>query len=81
MTENNLEYSGPELIDRYQRHTLTPRLGTPEDVAGLVAFLASEEAEFITGEIVYVDGGFLAHFPTLAEATEAAQRTADGHPS
>jgi hypothetical protein len=31
-------------------------------------------ARFITGEIVYVDGGFLAHFPTLAEATDAAER-------
>ena len=72
MTENNLEYSGPELIARYERHTLTPRLGTPEDVANLVAFLFSDEAAFISGEIVYVDGGFLAHFPTLAEAAEAA---------
>jgi NAD(P)-dependent dehydrogenase (short-subunit alcohol dehydrogenase family) len=72
LTETNLEYSGPELIDRYERHTLTPRLGTPDDVANLVCFLASDEAEFISGEIVYVDGGFLAHFPTLAEAVEAA---------
>ncbi len=67
MTENNLEYSGPELIARYERHTLTPRLGTPEDVANLVAFLFSDEAAFITGEIVYVDGGFLSHFPTLGD--------------
>jgi NAD(P)-dependent dehydrogenase (short-subunit alcohol dehydrogenase family) len=36
------------------------RLGTPEDVAQLVAFLASEQASWITGETVRVDGGILA---------------------
>jgi len=34
------------------------RLGKPEDVAGLVRFLCSDEAEFITGQIIGVDGGF-----------------------
>lgn len=36
------------------------RLGTPEDVAHLVAFLASDAAQWITGETVRVDGGLLA---------------------
>ncbi|KAA2252968.1 SDR family oxidoreductase [Solihabitans fulvus] len=36
------------------------RLGTPEDVARLVAFLASDAASWITGETVRVDGGLLA---------------------
>ena len=34
------------------------RLGTPEDVAQAVAFLASEKASFITGQILTADGGF-----------------------
>ncbi len=34
------------------------RLGTPEDVAELVAFLASDKASFITGQIIAADGGF-----------------------
>ena len=36
------------------------RLGKPEDVAQLVAFLASDQAAWITGETVRVDGGMLA---------------------
>lgn len=35
------------------------RLGTPEDVAALVSFLCSDRAEFITGQIIGVDGGFV----------------------
>jgi len=34
------------------------RLGTPIDVANLIAFLASEKASFITGQMIGVDGGF-----------------------
>ena len=35
------------------------RLGTPEEVAAAVAFLASSEADFITGQILGVNGGFV----------------------
>jgi gluconate 5-dehydrogenase len=37
------------------------RWGTPEDIASAAVFLASPAADFITGQIVYVDGGWLAH--------------------
>lgn len=36
------------------------RLGTPEDVANIVLFLASEKSNFITGQVISVDGGWLA---------------------
>ncbi|HEX2298647.1 MAG TPA: SDR family oxidoreductase, partial [Pseudonocardiaceae bacterium] len=39
------------------------RLGTPQDVAGLVAFLVSDGASWITGETIRVDGGLLATGP------------------
>jgi 3-oxoacyl-[acyl-carrier protein] reductase len=38
--------------------TLVRRLGEPRDVANAVAFLVSDEASFITGQILTVDGGY-----------------------
>jgi glucose 1-dehydrogenase len=38
------------------------RLGTPDDVAGLVAFLCSEDAAYITGSTFVVDGGLMRHY-------------------
>jgi 3-oxoacyl-[acyl-carrier protein] reductase len=35
------------------------RLGNPEDVANLAAFLASENASYITGQVINVDGGMV----------------------
>ena len=35
------------------------RLGTPEDIAGAVSFLASDKASFMTGQILTADGGFI----------------------
>jgi 3-oxoacyl-[acyl-carrier protein] reductase len=41
-----------------------PRQGTPEDVAGAVAFLASDDASYITGTRIFVDGGMDAQLRT-----------------
>jgi glucose 1-dehydrogenase len=38
------------------------RLGTPEDVAGLVAFLASKDADYVTGATFFVDGGLIRSY-------------------
>jgi 3-oxoacyl-[acyl-carrier protein] reductase len=38
-----------------------PRRGTAADIAGVVAFLASDEASFITGQLINVDGGWAMH--------------------
>lgn len=45
-------------IAAIREETPLARMGKPEDIAGAVAFLASEEADFITGQVFTVDGGW-----------------------
>jgi citronellol/citronellal dehydrogenase len=47
----------PELVEASRQRTLAKRLGTPEEVAELCAYLASDAASFVTGETWYIDGG------------------------
>lgn len=56
-TEMNAVYSEAELAALAEQ-TPIPRLGTPRDIASLVSFLASDGAEFITGQVISSDGGF-----------------------
>lgn len=49
------------------RHQLLAREGRPEDVASVVAFLASPASAFMTGADLRADGGVLAHLPSYAD--------------
>ncbi|MDQ3696629.1 MAG: SDR family oxidoreductase, partial [Gemmatimonadota bacterium] len=48
-----------EVRTRLAGHIPLERLGTPSDVAGVVAFLASDHAAYITGQVFVVDGGMV----------------------
>jgi NAD(P)-dependent dehydrogenase (short-subunit alcohol dehydrogenase family) len=48
----------PEIRADYQRRTLLPRFGEPRDVAFAALYLASDEASFVTGSTLVVDGGW-----------------------
>ncbi|MGW0299647.1 SDR family NAD(P)-dependent oxidoreductase [Streptomyces anthocyanicus] len=48
-----------EEVDGYAASVPSGRLGTPQDIANVVAFLLSEEASFVNGAVIPVDGGLL----------------------
>lgn len=54
--------SKPELISKLENNISLQRLGDPEDVAAVVAFLASDDAKYVTGSTYTVDGGLEYHY-------------------
>ena len=62
-TENSVLNSLPDqvqdLLRSWHKRGWTPmgRLGTPEDIGNVVALFCSEQASWITGQIIYADGG------------------------
>ena len=77
------EYDGQGEEAKRKRAETVPlgRVGYPDDVAGTMTFLASEDASYITGQVVYVDGGILAQVRSpqvdapLPESVRAQLRT------
>lgn len=57
-TDMNKHLNAEDMAE-LRAETPLERLGTPEDIAETVAFLASEQAGFITGQIIGVNGGFV----------------------
>jgi 3-oxoacyl-[acyl-carrier protein] reductase len=47
----------PQARERYEQMAALKRLGTPDDIARVVLFLASDDSRFITGQTIVVDGG------------------------
>jgi meso-butanediol dehydrogenase/(S,S)-butanediol dehydrogenase/diacetyl reductase len=53
-------FDNDSLLEAFERRIALGRPGEPEDIAGPVAFLASEDARFVTGVNMAVDGGLSA---------------------
>lgn len=64
-TAANLERHGGLTSDELRAQVPAGRMGRPEEVAALVAWLASDEAAYVTGTTVVVDGGFETYGPTV----------------
>lgn len=55
-------FSDPDWVRRTSNRIPLGRTGTPEDLAGIVVFLASDASDYITGEMIFVDGGIKAGY-------------------
>lgn len=63
-------WSNPRMQEWNRKNTPLGRLGQPKDMIGAAVFLASEASAFMTGQIIFVDGGFSAGICwPIAEAT------------
>ena len=58
----------PALVQLNVDAALTPTLPEPDDIAAIVAFLASDDARFLTGQLIRADGGTTAHLATYSDA-------------
>ena len=59
-------FLGSIMVDRY---------GCPEDIAHAAVYFGSDEAAYVTGQIINVDGGMNSHAPTVAQFREMGSRT------
>lgn len=68
LSEEAIARTPQESLEQLAEHCMLPRLGVPEDIAKVVAFLVSDDAFYITAQLLQVDGGLLDHAPQMAEA-------------
>ena len=57
----------PPVLDILRRNHLGHRFGTSEEIANVMAFLASDDSSFINGTDVRADGGMFSHVPQMSE--------------
>jgi 3-oxoacyl-[acyl-carrier protein] reductase len=57
MLRASLTVMGEEKAKAFIRSVPLERMGRPEEIASVVRFLVSEEASYITGQVIYVNGG------------------------
>lgn len=61
LTQRVLDHVSPELLERRRKERAIARDEQPADVVAVIVFLASDDAAFITGQLLNVDGGVVKH--------------------
>ncbi len=67
LTPAAIENLTPEQRETFTKYNSLPYSGQPEDIAGIIAFLASEDARYISGQTIIADGGMSCHNPTAVK--------------
>lgn len=75
VTPDNEAHIPQVLKDIFMNNIMVNRYGKPEDIANMCLYLASDESEYFTGQVVTVDGGMNSHVPTVGEFKKMNSRT------
>ena len=75
VTPENEAHVPQVLKDIFLNNIMVDRYGAPQDIANMCLYLASDESEYFTGQVVTVDGGLNAHVSTVGEFKKMATRT------
>lgn len=75
VTPENEAHVPQMLKDIFTDNIMVNRYGCPEDIGHMCVYLASDESEYVTGQIVNVDGGLNSHVSTAAQFRKLNSRT------
>lgn len=75
VTPENEAHVPQPVKDIFTSNIMVNRYGCPEDIGHMCVYLASDESEYVTGQIVNVDGGLNSHVPTVAQFRAMNSRT------
>lgn len=75
VTPENEAHVPQALKDIFLNNIMVNRYGSPADIANMCVYLASDESEYFTGQVVTVDGGLNAHVSTVGQFKELNSRT------